>query len=285
MRTVPRSSSTAASTEPRRFALEQVRRLLRDLTVQIGRTNKSCSAESVHQLRIAVRRFVRTIAVCRTFFRGKDIRKGRRRLQKIMVEAGAVRDCDVALRFAAKWRTPETAQFEAKLQSRRDESAQALVAELKRWRDRQASIHWRAALEVSLAHNRHSAKGTVHELARRAINRIAKRFQDRGNEAAASLASAGDLHRFRIVAKKLRYTLELFQPLNGSLDSLVESIKPATALLGDINDCVSTTAILDDYEKTDRLIDRLEKRRRKKTKMFRQYWKQEFAGLKPPSVA
>jgi CHAD domain-containing protein len=273
-----------ASTEPRRFALEQVRRLLRDLTIQISRTNKSCSADSVHQLRIAVRRFIRTIAVCRTFFRGKDIRKGRRWLEKIMVEAGAVRDCDVALRFAAKWRTPETAQFESKLQSRRDESAQALVAELKRWRDRQASIHWRAALEVSLAHHQHSAQGTIHELARRAINRLAKRFQDRGNEASASLASAGDLHRFRIAAKKLRYTLELFQPLN-SLDSLVENIKPATALLGDINDCVSAAAILDDYERTDRLIDKLEKRRRKKTKKFRKYWKKEFAGLEPPSIA
>src|SRR5437870_8785368 len=38
----------------------------------------------------------------------------------------------------------------------------------------------------------------------RPLERLAKRFEDRGKEASASLAPAGDLHRFRITAKKFR---------------------------------------------------------------------------------
>ncbi len=267
-------------TEPRSFAQEQARRLLRELNLQIGRTNKSCTPDSVHDLRVAIRRFTRTLAVCKAFFHGKEIRKCRRRLKQIMAAAGTVRDCDIALRFAAKWPMPETAQLEPKLKSRRNESGQALVVELNRWKDRQMSVHWAAALEESLTHNQDSAEGTVTELARRALDRIAKRFQDLGKEAASSPASAGDLHRFRIAAKKFRYTLELFQPPN----SMVANLKPATALLGDINDCVSAAAILDEYKATDRLIDRLEKRRRKKTKAFRKYWKENLAGLEAPMI-
>jgi CHAD domain-containing protein len=274
----------ASNTEPQRFALEQVRRLLKDLTLQVSRVNHSCTPDSVHDLRIAVRRLVRTITVCKAFFHGKAIRKCRRRLAKIMTAAGAVRDCDVALRYAAKWPTPDTARFESKLQKRRNESARILIDELSRWRDRHMSIRWRAALEVSLAHHHNSSPGTVRELAQRALHRLEKRFEDRGNEASASLASAGDLHRFRIAAKKFRYTLELFHHLDSSLSGKVAKLKPATALLGDINDCVSAAAILDDYQKTDRLINHLEKRRRKKTKAFRKYWKKELAGLETPTI-
>ena len=79
-------------------------------------------------------------------------------------------------------------------------------------------------MSIRFGHDRQSSPRTVRELAQRALNPLAKRFADRGREASTSLASAGDLHRFRIAAKKFRYTLELFQPLDSSLSGIVANI-------------------------------------------------------------
>jgi CHAD domain-containing protein len=111
-------------------------------------------------------------------------------------------------------------------------------------------------------------------MAQHALDRIGKDFFERGNEAASPKASPLDMHRFRIVAKKFRYTLELFQPLS----PLVERIKRVSALLGDINDCVTAAAIVPP------LAAHLKKRQRKKTEEFRQYWASEFAKLRKKPI-
>jgi CHAD domain-containing protein len=47
-----------------------------------------------------------------------------------------------------------------------------------------------------------------------------------------------ELHEMRIVAKKLRYTMETFAPLYGErLKKSLQSVKLAQELLGDIHDC------------------------------------------------
>ena len=112
-------------------------------------------------------------------------------------------------------------------------------------------------------------------MAQHALDRLDKDFLERGNEAASPKASPHDMHRFRIVAKRYRYTLELFQSSN----PLVESIKRVSALLGDINDCVTAAQIVPP------LAARLKKRQRKKTEEFREYWAAEFQKPRKKPVA
>lgn len=276
-------------TETRQFASRQAARLLKDLALQMNRTARSCSSGSVHDLRVAIRRFTQVITALKPCFPGEDVRKNRRRLKKIMLAAGDVRDCDVALKFVAKWNLADALQ--PALESCRSESARTLVRKLRKWTDRQMSLRWRATLEAAHTRNKNSfGEAAIQETAQRILNRMLKDLLKHGRPAASPKTSPKDLHRFRIMAKKLRYTLELFSPLYGSLlSSQIERIRRAHNLLGEINDCVTVAGMLDrcagQYDEGNWLARRLRKRQRKKTKEFRKYWKKEFDGGAPLLVA
>jgi CHAD domain-containing protein len=260
-------TSEPARRQSRPFVVEQARGQLRHLTSQIGRAIKLCNPDAVHDLRVAIRRFTQAVAVT-------DIRKNRRRLKKIMILAGEVRNCDVALKFNNRFKGPHTLHLQSKLESLRKESEVLLVAELSQWRERRLSLNWSAALDSTP-----SSDVDASELARRVLGRFAKDFEKRGNEATSEEASPKCLHHFRIAAKKFRYALELFQPVYASsLDPLIASIKSTSTLLGDINDCVTAAGIIADYKGGHRLASRLKKRQHKKTEEFRRFWKEEFKG-------
>ena len=239
-------------------ATQQTRRLLRRLDVQINRALESCDARAVHQVRVAIRRFTQAVAAWKSCFQAKDLRKTRRRLKKIMSAAGEVRNCDVAHKFLLRWDIAHRDRLQSKLEARRQQAAHLLLARLQRWTN------------PNLA-----AQDSSPEMARHAFDRLSRDFLERGNEAAAPKASTHAMHRFRIVAKKYRYTLELLRPSS----PLVERIKRVSTLLGDINDCVAAAEIVPP------LASRLKKRQRKKIEAFRIYWAAEFAAPSKKPVA
>jgi CHAD domain-containing protein len=268
-----------ASGEARQFTVEQARLQLRHLSRQVNRAIKSANAGAVHDLRVAIRRFTQAIAVCRPYLRAPELRKNRKRLKKVMTEAGEVRNCDVALKLVARFHVPNAVHLRTKLQARRKESVNLLVAELRKWTGRQMSLKWRDAFNTAPAD---SPTKPVRDIANKALGRIAKDFRKQGSEASSPEASPDRLHRFRIASKKFRYALELFQPLYGSsLDPVIENIKGLSALLGDINDCVTVGEMVSDYKGGNKLADRLRKRQHKKTVEFRNYWKEQFSRRDP----
>lgn len=267
----------------RQFAVAQARTRLTHLAGQIRRAVRSCNADAVHEVRVAIRRFTQSIAVCRPYFRHSDLHKHRRRLKKIMTGAGEVRNCDVALRFVLKSRAPESAHLQTKIEARREESARLLVAELRKWTDRRIASKWRGTLDAAPATDTLDAE-PARELAERTLARTLKDFLKQGDQAASPKASPEVLHRFRIGAKKFRYSLELFQPLYGTaLDASIERVKHSSTLLGDINDCVTVAGIVAEYKGGQRLADRLRKRQHKKTGEFREYWKEGQISVPGPA--
>jgi len=268
-----------ATTETRQFAREQTGALLRSLDVEIGHAVQSCTPDAVHDVRVAIRRFGQSIAVFKPCFPGKDVRKIRRRLKDVMKTAGHVRDCDVALKLLAKSRLPNGA-IPAKVRARRKDAARVLVGELKSWTDRQMSIKWRAALEAAIAKNGGDfGTASVDANAGRILRRMTKDFFQSGNDAAGAKATPQDLHKFRIVAKKFRYSLELFAPVYGAvLESRLARMKEAQSLLGDVNDCETVGDLVAELGGGGGLVARLKKRQRKKTGEFRQFWRADFQG-------
>lgn len=264
--------------ETRQFTIEQTGRLLRRVAFQVGRTAKSCDGNAVHDLRVVIRRFTQSIAVSKPCFPGKDIRKIRRRLKKIMAAAGEVRNYDIALQFLANSQSGDAKELQSKLQIRRKDSSRILTGELKRWKNRQLSAKWRAALEAAVAKdNKAFARTAIQLTSTRTLRRMMKDFLKRGDAAASNEASSQDLHRFRILAKKFRYTIEMFGPLQGnSWVGAVESIKRAQTLLGDINDCVTIARLVEQNGASRQLVSQLRKRKSRKTLEFRQYWSDEL---------
>src|SRR5678815_1939319 len=97
-----------AHTETRKFAYDQAYRRLGRLAFQINQTVRSRDAEAVHDLRVAIRRFSQVLRVFKPCFRGKEVRKIRRELKQIMVLAGEVRNCDIALQLMSKSQRRDT---------------------------------------------------------------------------------------------------------------------------------------------------------------------------------
>jgi CHAD domain-containing protein len=253
-----------AAGDARRFTVKQARILLKRLTLQIGRAINNCDADAVHDVRVAIRRFTGAVAVCQPYVQVSDMRKNRRRLKKIMTLGGDVRDCDVALKLIAKLRIQHTGTLRLRLEKRRKAAAIPFTAALKKWKDRQKPLQWGAAL----------GEESINDVSRRLLAHGMKDFLEQGKDASSPHASPERLHNFRITAKKFRYALELFQPLYGSaLNPILGSLKGLSALLGDINDCVTVAALAKKLGANARVAERLKKSQQKKTEEFQEYWK------------
>jgi CHAD domain-containing protein len=252
--------------------------LLGRLAFQMNSTRKAADAGAVHDLRVSIRRFHQALAVFKSSFPGKDTRKIRRRMKKLMLLAGEVRNLDIALKLLSKSRTPEAAGLRSKLESQRKDSERVLTGALKRRMERKSSMKWRTALEAALAAGTSAdTRIPVEQTAHRILPRMAADFVERGNAAAGSKVSPVKLHAFRLASKKFRYTLELFAPLYGStLNGWIDSIKAIQTLLGDINDCQTVAHMLAGYKGSDAMATWLKKRQRRKTEQFSRQWQEEF---------
>jgi CHAD domain-containing protein len=280
--TISKSAFTdmALTPETRQFAAQNATRLLGRLAFQMNATMKSADPDAVHDLRVAIRRFTQALAVFKACFPGKEKRKIKRRLKKLMIVAGSVRNCDVASKLLAKSRSTEAAGLRGKVQSQRKESERTLTATLKRRMDRKSSLKWRSALESALSPaNDNVGHESIAETARRLLPGMAKDFLKLGGAAAAAKASSEKLHLFRIESKKLRYTLEIFAPVYGSsMNQWIDKIREAQNLLGDVNDCVTAREIISEYKGGAGIDNWLMKRERRKADAFQRWWPDAFGG-------
>jgi CHAD domain-containing protein len=74
--------------------------------------------------------------------------------------------------------------------------------------------------------------------ARRELPRLAGEFFSRVSQALEADPDAEQLHRVRLAAKQMRYTLELFRPCYGpALEARIEALRELQQILGEINDC------------------------------------------------
>lgn len=270
----------ALTVETRQFAGQNAARLLGRLAFQMNATMKAPDPDAVHDLRVAIRRFTQALNVFKPCFPGKEKRKIHRRLKRLMTQAGAVRDWDVAFSMLTKSRSAEAAGLRPKIQSQRKEGERVLIGSLKRRIERKSSLKWRTALESALGS---AEEGICHdpiaETARRTLPHMAKDFLELGNSAAQAKSTPQKLHRFRVACKKFRYSLELFAPLYGSsLKRWIETIKHAQNLLGEVTDCATTAEIVSAYKDLRATSAWLRKRGRRKTEEFRQWWPDAFSS-------
>jgi CHAD domain-containing protein len=220
---------------------------------------------------------MRVLVVLKPCFPRSESRKIRQGLKKIMLRAGSVRDRDIALRLLAK-QTPSASGPLARLfRTERAEAAKALTLSLKRWVRRNSSARWRSALEAGGAESFRASP--VEITAQRMLPRMAKEYFRSGKEATRDKAPAEELHRFRIAAKNLRYTLDLYAPLYGdSLNGLRQQLKGVQTLLGGINDCATVRRMASRHARSEEILAALKKRQRRKTAQFRQHWAAAFSS-------
>ena len=203
--------------------------------------------EYVHQLRVATRRSMAVLALCREVLPRKRSRWFRRKLRRIRRAAGAARNWDVMLqRLTAYCQDLEPHQRSLPLQwarSRR-EQAQVELERLGRKLPPRRLKRRRAALLRRIRWRGAQPAPRFGAVARAALGRAAERF---ASAARGDMSQLQDLHLLRIRGKQLRYALEVFAAafdpaLRKRVYPLVQQLQDQ---LGELNDYAMACELLD----------------------------------------
>jgi CHAD domain-containing protein len=127
----------------RRHATQQTATLLRRLAYNAGRASKAGGADSVHDLRVSIRRLAQCLLVFGQYFPRGKTKKIHARLKQILDLASEVRNRDVATVLLA----PES-DLAPLLARERREASRLLTAALKRWTRRNSYRKWRSRLDL-----------------------------------------------------------------------------------------------------------------------------------------
>jgi CHAD domain-containing protein len=130
----------------RAYATEQAAALLRRLAFQANHSAKRRDADSVHDLRVSIRRLKQCLRTFRQFYPAGGRKRIRRELSALMRLASEVRDRDIALAFLAEARIPAGLPLVRTLSEGRHKAEASLTAALKGWSRRGLYKKWRAEL-------------------------------------------------------------------------------------------------------------------------------------------
>lgn len=130
------------------FAARRTGEMLRRVEFEMNRSARLGTPESIHDLRVSIRRLTHCLRLFRQFFPRAARRRIRRGLKGIMEQAAEVRNRDVALDLLEKAGLAADSPLLDQLREERAAGSRALDAALKRWARLNASRKWRAALGV-----------------------------------------------------------------------------------------------------------------------------------------
>jgi len=118
---------------------------------------------------------------------------------------------------------------------------------------------------------------SAEENASRRLPQLARAYFRAGRGLFAAEPTPESLHKFRLVSKRFRYTLELFQPCYGpGLEERLAMLRNIQNLLGEINDCATTRKLVGQNQPA--ISKFLERRMALKRRALRTYWFHVFAA-------
>ena len=118
--------------------------------------------------------------------------------------------------------------------------------------------------------------------AKRELPPLAAAYFARVRETLGHRPKPSDLHKLRLLSKRLRYTVELFRPCYGpGLRERIAALRRIQQCLGELNDCVTAKTIVARHsskgspvrDKFDRFMDQ---QRQSKIEQFRREWAEQF---------
>ena len=125
------------------FARAQASRLLGKLAFQVRHAAKRSNEESIHDLRVSIRRLSQCLREFRQLFPRHHTKKILKQLAKVMDLAAEMRNRDVAIGLIGKNAGAPEPAFLANMRRERDEAKRKLTRALARWRRRDFSSKWR----------------------------------------------------------------------------------------------------------------------------------------------
>jgi CHAD domain-containing protein len=237
-----------------------IERALRDAIQKPG------DPDAIHDLRVAIRRAVECLRTFAQFFDSGRSTFFRKRIKKLAKRCGAVRNCDIA-RDVLKEIGMGRSKAAAGLRKRRRETQKDLTRALKRLQNGNPLPKHPIVQE-----GQPGMWDASRDVVTNASAILPKLFADllkAGQKATAPNAHYDTLHGFRLLAKRFRYTLELFQPVYGpELKKRLALLGELQTKLGGINDCVTAQNLVTGHAKTCHAIEILLRQRKEDLKQF-----------------
>ena len=113
---------------------------------------------------------------------------------------------------------------------------------------------------------------------RRTLPELARKYFTAGRDAMQEKRTWEDMHEFRLLTKRFRYTLEIFREFYGpGLEARIDQLRKMQNHLGEINDLIVTGQMLAEVASTAEVRDRFQAEAGKKTAKVRKYWERTFA--------
>jgi CHAD domain-containing protein len=278
---------------------EALLRRLRALTRHIEGVHSGREVEPVHKMRVAGRRLRTALRLFRKLLPSDGRGPWRDLIRQVTRRLGPARDLDVQIQFVSEFSAsiPDPLQrpgVECLLDDLRRRRAdcqpdvQKAVKQLRRdpaLREIRKSL---GALRRTAGREFHEKFGgefssSAFDLAERKIVRRLRRLL-RYEPWVLEEQEVEKLHEMRIAAKRLRYAMEIFEPLwGGALDKALQTVKSLQRLLGALHDCDMWIAFLPDFladqrekagggERLQAGIDAfLDDRRRRRGELFAQF--------------
>ena len=237
---------------PESFVLDSVLERLIPLRAEEEGVRLAEDPEYLHRMRVATRRLRSALPLLAESVSAGDLALWSREIRRFTRALGRARDGDVQIIFLKElidtWEDralrPGLERLLLRRSQRRDRLQKGLIRELDRIFRRGGGLE---TLEGEIRRQRvaQALGETPPELAplrRRGATLLLLRLEAlEGGSAALGRPGDGDGHHaLRILAKKLRYTLELFAPLmppTGEAGALLRRLKDLQGILGDLHDC------------------------------------------------
>lgn len=132
----------------RLYAERQLSDLLRKVVFEVHRAPQSPGSEAIHDLRVAIRRFLQVSKIFRQFLPAKELKRIRRKLRRAMDASAEVRERDIALEFFDEALVSQDAAPRQTLIRERKRAQRRLAASLDKWGRKDLASKWRSALEI-----------------------------------------------------------------------------------------------------------------------------------------
>lgn len=236
-----------------KYAGRAIAKRARVLLERLLEVQESGEAEAIHQARVACRRARAAIKVFES-----ELPDNARRWRKWISRAGfgfsEVRDMDIMIDLAES--SLEEAPAEARL------GIERIILRLKQGREKisrtavvdaskLAGAKTLAQMEALDPGEKIQPDDDLVEFAKRVVARRFNRFFKNAKDFDAATMSAEELHKVRIAAKQLRYSMEVFRKLL-PVDRPIEACRSLQDALGEINDATALQSYLDGFIETER---------------------------------
>ncbi len=233
----------------RLLAARYVRKQTRQLLRQLDGARTADDIEFVHQARVASRRLRAALRLFDDCFSGKKVKRWRRQTCRLIRGLGPARDKDVQTlcvrgvleNLQTKAHRAGMARLLLRLEQQRQAAQPDVVKAVDRFQADGAGEEMLAAAKKLVAKLKKRGLSLQSPFVfSRAEEHVLSRL-DELMEYEESLDDPQDHqqhHAMRIAAKRLRYTMEICQPVyEGRLDEFVKVVKRLQTQLGDIHDC------------------------------------------------